>query len=44
MCTSIDAGVISVGLPPYGRWVVAGSLDIAVRIGDVNTGALIERL
>lgn len=41
---SIDAGVTSVAISPDGRWVAAGSLDMVVRIWDVNTCALVERL
>ena len=41
---TIDAGVTSVAISPDGRWVAAGSLDMVVRIWDVNTGALVERL
>jgi glucose repression regulatory protein TUP1 len=41
---SIDAGVTSVAISPDSRWVATGSLDMLVRIWDVNTGALVERL
>ena len=41
---SIDAGVTSVCISPDGRLVAAGSLDTVVRIWDVQTGQLIERL
>ena len=41
---SIDAGVTSVCISPDGRLVAAGSLDTVVRIWDVATGQLIERL
>lgn len=41
---SIDAGVTSVAMSPDGRLVAAGSLDTIVRIWDVNTGQLVERL
>jgi glucose repression regulatory protein TUP1 len=40
----VDAGVTSVAISPDGRLVAAGSLDTAVRIWDVQTGALIEKL
>ena len=40
----VDAGVTSVAISPDGRLVAAGSLDNVVRIWDVQTGALIERL
>ncbi|KIM37214.1 hypothetical protein M413DRAFT_279528 [Hebeloma cylindrosporum] len=39
-----DAGVTSVALSINGRWVAAGSLDTVVRIWDVETGKLVERL
>ena len=41
---TIDADVTSVAISPDGRWVAAGSLDMVVRIWDVNTGALVEHL
>lgn len=41
---SIDAGVTSVCISPDGRLVAAGSLDTVVRIWDVQTGQLVERL
>jgi glucose repression regulatory protein TUP1 len=41
---TIDAGVTSVAISPDGRLVAAGSLDMLVRIWDVATGNLIERL
>lgn len=40
----VDAGVTSVAISPDGRLVAAGSLDTVVRIWDVATGQLIERL
>lgn len=40
----VDAGVTSVAISPDGRHVAAGSLDTIVRIWDVATGNLIERL
>jgi len=39
-----DAGVTSVAISPDGRWVAAGSLDTVVRIWDVSSGQLVERL
>ncbi|RDB30643.1 Transcriptional repressor tup12 [Hypsizygus marmoreus] len=39
-----DAGVTSVAISPNGQLVAAGSLDTIVRIWDVGTGALLERL
>lgn len=39
-----DAGVTSVAINPNGTLVAAGSLDHVVRIWDVATGQLIERL
>jgi len=39
-----DAGVTSVAISPNGQLVAAGSLDTVVRIWDVSTGALLERL
>jgi general transcriptional corepressor TUP1 len=39
-----DAGVTSVAISPNGQLVAAGSLDTIVRIWDVATGALVERL
>ena len=41
---SVDAGVTSVCISPDGTLVAAGSLDTIVRIWDVQTGALVERL
>ena len=41
---SVDAGVTSVCISPDGRLVAAGSLDTVVRIWDVATGNLVERL
>lgn len=40
----IDAGVTSVAISPNGQLVAAGSLDSVVRIWDVATGYLVERL
>jgi glucose repression regulatory protein TUP1 len=39
-----DPGVTSVALSPDGRYVAAGSLDKIVRVWDVQTGHLLERL
>jgi len=39
-----DAGVTSVAISPNGQYVAAGSLDTVVRIWDVSTGQLVERL
>ena len=39
-----EAGVTSVAISPDGRLVAAGSLDTVVRIWDVATGQLLERL
>lgn len=39
-----DAGVTSVAISPDGRFVAAGSLDAFVRLWDVQTGHLVERL
>lgn len=39
-----DAGVTSVAISPNGQYVAAGSLDTVVRIWDVATGHLVERL
>lgn len=41
---NVDAGVTSVCISPDGRLVAAGSLDTVVRIWDVATGQLVERL
>ena len=41
---NVDAGVTSVCISPDGRLVAAGSLDTVVRIWDVQTGQLVERL
>jgi glucose repression regulatory protein TUP1 len=41
---NVDAGVTSVAISPDSRIVAAGSLDMLVRLWDVQTGALIERL
>ncbi|TFK46770.1 WD40 repeat-like protein [Heliocybe sulcata] len=39
-----DAGVTSVAISPSGHLVAAGSLDAIVRIWDVQTGTLLEKL
>ncbi|PVF94835.1 WD40 repeat-like protein [Serendipita vermifera] len=39
-----DAGVTSVAISPDGKLVAAGSLDTIVRLWDVRTGTLLERL
>jgi glucose repression regulatory protein TUP1 len=39
-----DAVVTSVAISPNGQLVAAGSLDTVVRIWDVATGSLVERL
>ena len=39
-----DAGVTSVAISPNGQFVAAGSLDTVVRIWDVATAQLVERL
>lgn len=41
---NVDAGVTSVCISPDGRLVAAGSLDTVVRIWDVQSGQLVERL
>jgi general transcriptional corepressor TUP1 len=39
-----DAGVTSVAISPNGSFVAAGSLDTIVRIWDVKSGILVDRL
>lgn len=39
-----DSGVTSVAISPDGALVAAGSLDTVVRIWDIATGTLLERL
>jgi len=39
-----DARVLSVAISPNGQYVAAGSMDADVRIWDVSTGQLVERL
>lgn len=41
---TVDAGVTSVCISPDGSLVAAGSLDTIVRIWDVHSGQLVERL
>jgi general transcriptional corepressor TUP1 len=41
---NVDAGVTSVAISPDARFVAAGSLDTVVRIWDVATGTLVDRL
>ena len=38
------AGVTSVVISPNGQYVAAGSMDAVVRIWDVSTGQLVEKL
>jgi len=38
------AAVTSVAISPNGQYVAAGSIDAVVRIWDVSTGQLVERL
>jgi len=39
-----DALVVSVAISPNDQYVAAGSMDAVVRIWDVSTGQLVERL
>jgi len=39
-----DARVLSVAISPNDQYVAAGSMDAVVRIWDVSTGQLVERL
>ena len=41
---NVDAGVTSVCISPDAKFVAAGSLDTVVRIWEVATGQLVERL
>ena len=38
------AGVTSVAISPNGQYIAAGSMDADVRMWDVSTGQLVERL
>ena len=38
------AAIFSVAISPDGQYVAAGSMDAVVRIWDVSTGQLVERL
>jgi len=38
------AGITSVSISPNGQYVAAGSMGANVRIWDVSTGQLVERL
>ena len=40
----IEDGVTTVAISPGGKYVAAGSLDKSVRVWDVDTGDVIERL
>lgn len=42
--TVLDAGVTSISISPDGKLIVAGSLDHIVRIWDMKTGQLLDRL
>jgi len=41
---NVDMGVMSVAILPDACFVTAGSLDTVVRIWDVVTGTLLDRL
>ena len=41
---NVDAGMTSVAISPDARFVAAGSLDTVVRLWDVSTGTLVNRL
>jgi len=41
---NVDMGVTSVAILPNACFVAAGSLDTVVRIWDVATGTLLDRL
>ena len=41
---NVDAGVMSVAISPDAGFVAAGSRDTIVRIWDVETGTLVDRL
>lgn len=40
----IDDGVPTVAISPDNRYVAAGSLDKSIRVWDISTGLLVERL
>ena len=40
----IEDGVTTVAISPDGQYVAAGSLDKSVRVWDVRTGYVVERL
>lgn len=42
--TVLDAGVTSIAISPDGKLLIAGSLDHIVRVWDMQTGALLDRL
>ena len=44
MTLQIEDGVTTVAISPDGHYVAAGSLDKSVRVWDVTTGNLVERL
>ena len=44
MTLQIEDGVTTVAISPDGHFVAAGSLDKSVRVWDVTTGNLVERL
>jgi glucose repression regulatory protein TUP1 len=44
MSLSIEDGVTTVAISPDTRYVAAGSLDKSVRVWDISTGYLVERL
>jgi glucose repression regulatory protein TUP1 len=44
MSLSIEDGVTTVAISPDTRYVAAGSLDKSVRVWDIQSGYLVERL
>lgn len=44
MCLTIEDGVTTVAISPDDRFLAAGSLDKSVRVWDMQTGDLLERL
>lgn len=42
--TVLDAGVTSIAISPDGKLLIAGSLDHIVRVWDMQTGALLDKL